>query len=314
MTSYNRINGVPASCNSFLLDTLLREEWGFDGFVVSDCGAVADVYGGKSLDADGRVTAGHAYAKSLKEASAMTLNAGCDMSCGAEHKYNLLEALREGLVSEGTLDRALIRIFTSRMRLGLFDDSRCNPFAAIDKSCVCSGEHAALAEKMAEDTIVLLKNNNHLLPLQTETLKTILVVGPNAIYRELGGYSAGSISKVVDTPVNVLALEGIKNVLSGTGVEVLYEKGWCSGREYKENALELLPGAEIGGSDGEGAFDPQTVMQGVADVLGPNVTLESLGVAFMSPERYVPVDPDKKADTVHVPLFHCVFYIVIAPS
>lgn len=127
MTSYNRINGVPASCNDFLLTRLLRQEWGFDGFVVSDCGAVGDVYGGNSLNADGKRTAGHAYAKNLAEASAMTLNAGCDMSCGAEHKYNLLQALEQGLVSEDALDRSLIRIFTSRMRLGLFDEKGQNP-------------------------------------------------------------------------------------------------------------------------------------------------------------------------------------------
>ncbi len=296
MTSYNRINGVPASCNGFLLTTLLREEWGFDGFVVSDCGAVGDVYGG-GMNADGKKTAGHAYAKNLTEASAMTLNAGCDMSCGAEHKYNLLKAIREGLISESILDRALIRIFTSRMRLGLFDPKEQVPYSSIGKDRLCSKAHAELSVRAAEESIVLLKNDRNLLPLNRQTLKKVLVVGPNAIYRELGGYSAGSISKVVETPVNVMALDGIRNLLSDSGVEVQYEKGWCSGRESKSSSMELLPGAELAPADNaESGFDPQAIMRGVEDVLGPNVTMESIGVAFMSPERYTPDDPDRGAD------------------
>lgn len=298
MTSYNRVNGVPASCNDFLLSTLLREEWGFDGMVVSDCGAVADVYGGNSMNGDGKRVKGHSYAKNLKEASAMTLNAGCDMSCGAEHKHNLCEGLRQGMVDENTLDQALIRIFTSRFRLGLFDEKKHVSYSSIDKSCVCSKEHAALSVDMANDTIVLLKNEKKLLPLDKHAGKKILVVGPNAIYRELGGYSAGSISKVVETPVNIMALDGIRIALADTSSEVLYEKGWCNGREYKGDALELLPGAElpVDNGDSDGAFDPAAIMSGIEDVLGPEVSMEQLGIAFMSPERHAPEDKDKKAD------------------
>lgn len=293
MTSYNRINGVPASCNELLLTTLLREEWGFDGFVVSDCGAVGDVYGGMSINADGRKTAGHCYARNLKEASAMTLNAGTDMSCGTEHKHNLLDALEEGLVTEGVLDRALIRIFTSRFRLGLFDAPENVPYSSIGKESICSREHAALSVDMANDTIVLLKNDRNLLPINRKGKKKILVVGPNAIYRELGGYSAGSISKVVETPVNIMALGGLKNATVGTETEILYEKGWCSGREFKESAMELLPGAEMDMPEG---CDPEATMAGIEDVLGPGVDMASIGVAFMSPDKYKPEDPDYRAD------------------
>lgn len=301
MTSYNRINGVPASCNEMLLTTLLREEWGFDGFVVSDCGAVGDVYGGNSMDADGRTITGHAYAKNLTEASAMTMNAGCDMCGGAEYRHNLRQAMEKGFLEESILDQALIRIFTSRFRLGLFDEKERVPYSRIDKASICSGEHANLSVKMANDSIVLLKNDRNLLPLDKNAVKKILVIGPNAIYRELGGYSAGSISKVVETPVNTMALDGIRNALADTGAEVSYEKGWCSGREFKENSLELLPGAELGGVShgeeaGEGDFDPDAVMAGIEDVLGPNVTMEHIGIAFMSPERYTPRDADKRAD------------------
>lgn len=301
MTSYNRVNGVPASCNEMLLTTLLREEWGFDGFVVSDCGAVGDVYGGNSMNADGRKVTGHAYTKNLTQAAAMTLNAGCDMCGGAEYRHNLMQAIEKGLVKESTLDQALIRIFTSRFRLGLFDEKERVPYSRIDKTSICSREHADLSVKMAEDTIVLLKNDRKLLPLNKNQVKKILVIGPNAIYRELGGYSAGSISKVVETPVNIMALDGIRSALEGTKAEVAYEKGWCSGREFKEDALELLPGAELGGvSQGDGYgnedFDSAAIMKGIEDVLGPGVTMEHIRTAFISPERYTPNDADRKAD------------------
>lgn len=294
MTSYNRINGVPASCNDMLLTTLLREEWGFDGFVVSDCGAVGDVYGGASINADGQKTVGHCYAKNLKEASAMTMQAGTDMSCGIEHKYNLLQALEEGMITEGVLDRALIRIFTSRFRLGLFDEKEQVPYSSIGKEVICSKQNAALSVDMANDTIVLLKNDKKLLPLSKEGKKKILVVGPNALYRELGGYSAGSISKVVEAKVNIMALDGIKNTVKGTDVEILYEKGWCSGREFKGDTLELLPGADLN-TLGENT-DSVAAMDGIADVLGPGVDFQTLGIAFMSPERYTPEDVDYRVD------------------
>ncbi|RHR22566.1 hypothetical protein DWX43_21620 [Clostridium sp. AF19-22AC] len=294
MTSYNRINGIPASCNDMLLTTLLREEWGFDGFVVSDCGAVADVYGGNSSNASGQNVSGHCFAKNLKEASAMTLQAGTDMSCGTEHKYNLLQAVHEGLITEDVLNRALIRIFSSRFRLGLFDVKEQVPYSVIGKEAICSTKNAELSVDMANDTIVLLKNDKNMLPLKKEGIKKILVVGPNAIYRELGGYSAGSISKVVETTVNIMALEGIKTAVKDTDVEVLYEKGWCSGREFKGDALELLPGAEINvmGDDD----NSEAMLAGIGDILGPDIDFEAIGTAFMSPERHKPEDTDYQAD------------------
>lgn len=296
MTSYNRINGVPASCNEFLLSTLLREEWGFDGFVVSDCGAVSNVYGGNSMNADGQAVSGHSYAKNLEEASAMTLNAGCDMSCGTEYKYYLFQAIRDGMIEENTLDQALIRIFTGRFRLGLFDHKENVPYHKIDKTFVCSDTNAKLSVDMASDTIVLLKNERNLLPLDKRKIKKVLVVGPNAIYRELGGYSAGSISKVVETKINIMALEGIRNVLKDTDAEVSYEKGWCSGREFKENALELLPGAELVDNGAGAGQNPEAMMLEIADVLGPEVNIDSIGIAFMSPEKHKPEDPDFRTD------------------
>lgn len=225
MTSYNRINGVPASCNDTLLTTLLREEWGFDGFVVSDCGAVADSYVNPMFYAITNL--GHFYAKSLEEASAMTLIAGTDVSCGAEHKKALKNAVEQGLISEDIIDRAAIRALTSRFRLGLFDDADKVKYNKL--TGFSTEESHAASVDMANDTIVLLKNEDGLLPIRRDKVKSILVVGPNAFRRQLGGYSAGQ-TPIVDTPVNVMALDGIRKE-AGDDMEVLFEKGWTTDEE-----------------------------------------------------------------------------------
>lgn len=298
MTSYNRINGVPASCNDMLLTTLLREEWGFDGFVVSDCGAVGDVYESPNfggVDKNGRKLSGHYYAKNMKEASVMTLQAGTDMSCGTEHKYNLLQAVQEGLISEDTLDRALVRIFTTRFRLGIFDEK--DSYQYLDKSFICSDEMKKLAVDIANDSIVLLKNEKNLLPIDKNENKTILVVGPNAIYRELGGYSAGSISRLVDTVVNVTPLQGIMEEVEGSNMQVQFEKAWCTDKEVKLGGpAALLPG--VGPSDGGimSGVDEATIQAMMADFLGPKVTFKEAMGAFLAPERFLPEDKDKQAE------------------
>lgn len=300
MTSYNRVNGVPSSCSDMLLTTLLREEWGFDGFVVSDCGAVADCYENQMFAGmGGEKLSGHYYAKNMEEASAMTLIAGTDMSCGTEHKYNLMNALEKGLITEGILDRALIRIFTSRFRLGLFDDPAHVPYSGLGKESICSPAMQELSVDMANDTIVLLKNDKNILPLDKKSLKSVLVVGPNAIYRELGGYSAGSMSKIVETVVNIMALDGIKNELADSDAAVRYEKGWCTDKEVRDGGVaDLLPGAGTAG--GEGAeIDPEQAAQmqsTMADFMGPNVSLQEVGMSFAAPNKYVPDDPDKGVD------------------
>ena len=282
MTSYNRINGVPASCNDMLLTTLLREEWGFDGFVVSDCGAVADCYSGSATDP--RIHSGHYYSKSTEEASAMTLIAGTDMSCGREHKKGLLNAVQQGMISEDILDRALVRIFTTRFRLGFFDDKEKVPYYSLGQKDICSDAMAELSVDMANDTIVLLKNEKKILPIDKNKTKSILVVGPNALYRELGGYSAGTTSSVVDTVVNIMALDGIRKEVEDTGIEVRYEKGWCTGKEFggKGGMMEMLPGADLA--------------EILSDMFGPNAEPTKIANAFRAPKKFIPEDPDKCAD------------------
>jgi beta-glucosidase len=219
----------------------------------------------------------------MAEASAMTLLAGTDMSCGGEHRRNLLKAVKEGLISEDVIDRALIRAFTSRFRLGLFDSPESVPYCSIGKEAICDDAKKALAVDMANDSIVLLKNDKKLLPLKTEGVKQILVVGPNAKFRQLGGYSAGGMSKVVDTVVNVMALDGIRNAVKDSGVEVIYEKGWCSDKEFRKGGIfEALPGTDM--------------EEVIADFLPENVSREQVGQAMMAKERHAVEDPDYQAD------------------
>lgn len=306
MTSYNRVNGVPASVNEMLLTTLLREEWGFDGFVVSDCGAVLDLYENPAFNGGVEKCSGHYYAKDARQASVMALKAGCDMSCGAEHKKNLLDAVEQGMIEESVIDRALVRIFTSRFALGLFDeeepadlttDAACNeerPFAGLTKESICNEEKKKLSVDMANESIVLLKNEKGLLPLKKEEIKSILVIGPNAIYRELGGYSAGSMSKVVETVVNVLLLDAVKKETENSGIEVRYEKGWCTEKEFGAGGvMNLLPGA--GSADG-GMANMENLKETVEDMFGEGANMMEVAMAFMAPDKFAPEDADKCAD------------------
>ncbi|MDR3248062.1 MAG: glycoside hydrolase family 3 C-terminal domain-containing protein [Treponema sp.] len=283
MTSYNRVNGVPSSVNSLLLTTLLREEWGFDGFVVSDCGAVADCYTNPMFSS--RTALSHYYSKNMEEASAMSLLAGTDISCGMEHKKALHSALEKGYITEDTVDRALIRALLTRFRLGLFDDPEKVPYSKLGKDQVCSETATKLAVDMANDTIVLLKNEKKLLPLNKSAIKSILVVGPNALYRQLGGYSAGQ-SPTVDTLVNVMALEGIKNETAQDGIEVRYEKGWCGDREFGKGGMEPPPG-----------FTPEDMM---LDIFPEGTDMAAIAAMMEggrnAKRRHDPEDPDFQGD------------------
>ncbi|MDR1642155.1 MAG: glycoside hydrolase family 3 C-terminal domain-containing protein [Clostridiales bacterium] len=279
MTSYNRVNGVPSSVNDFLLTTLLREEWGFDGFVVSDCGAVADSYYNPMFSK--QTPLAHSYCKSMEEASAMTLIAGTDISCGLEHKRALAKALELGYITEDTVDRALVRALTTRFKLGLFDDPEKVPYTALGSESVASPALAKLSVDMAKETIVLLKNDKGLLPLDKANLKKILVVGPNAIYRQLGGYSAGQ-SPLVDTVESVLALAGIQS--EAEGIEVAYEKGWCTAKEYGRSAIEdMLPG-----------LDPEDM---ILDVFPDGMDIgEAMKLMMGGTKKFAPEDPDFQGD------------------
>ena len=162
MGAYNRFRGEPCCASPKLLEDILRNQLGFDGYVVSDCGAITDIY------------MHHKYVATKPEAAALAVSAGCDLNCGGAYAA-LEEALDKGLLSEETLTTAVERLFYTRIRLGMFDTD-C-PYDAISYDCVESPEHRALSLKMAEESIVLLKNDG-ILPLDPK--QKVAVVGPNA--------------------------------------------------------------------------------------------------------------------------------------
>jgi beta-glucosidase len=166
MGAYNRTNGEPCCASPTLLGKLLRDEWGFEGYVVSDCWAIGDIY------------KHHQVVGTLPEAAALAVNAGCDLNCG-EAFAALLIAERQALIDEATIDRAVRRLFTARFRLGMFDPPERVPYARLPISVNDSSEHRALALRAARESIVLLKNTGGLLPL-SKGIQRIAVIGPNA--------------------------------------------------------------------------------------------------------------------------------------
>ena len=205
MCAYNRTDGQPCCANPRLLTEILRGEWGFNGYIVSDCGAIDDIY------------RHHGFAKSLAQASADAVKAGTDLSCGAEYK-SLLEAVKSGLITQPEIDTALKRLMTARFRLGMFDPPELVPYSRIPFSENDSAEHRSLSLKTAHESIVLLKNHGNTLPLN-KGLNTIAVIGPNADAPDvlLGNYN-GKPSKSV-TP-----LDGIKNKVS-SATRIVYAPG-----------------------------------------------------------------------------------------
>lgn len=229
MCAYNRTNGEPCCANSRLLTDILRNEWGFNGYVVSDCGAIADIY------------RTHHFVKTEEEASAVAVKAGTDLSCGREYA-SLVGAVKTGLISEAEIDRSVKRLLTARFRLGMFDPPEMVPYARIPFSVNDSPAHRELALKAARESIVLLKNENNFLPLKKD-LKTIAVIGPNADTLEvlLGNYN-GTPSKAV-TP-----LVGIRNKVP-PATKVLYAQG----ATLTSEAVVTVPSAALISSDANGA-------------------------------------------------------------
>ncbi len=221
MTAYNRISGVPCSVNEHLLQDILRDEWGFDGYVVSDDGAVGDI--GPNYNLMWGQPRGHFYASTMQEGAALALNAGTDICCGNDYKVWMKTALEEGLTTEDALDRALVHAFTARFRLGEFDPAENVPWHNLREETICSEAHAATALKAAEASLTLLRNEDDFLPLKAEKTKNLLVIGPNAIYRQLGSYSIGGYA---DTRVSVTPLAGIRALGEKLGFSVAYAKGW----------------------------------------------------------------------------------------
>jgi beta-glucosidase len=166
MAAYNRTNGEPCSGSPTLLGKILRGEWGFGGYVVSDCWAIKDFH------------ENHKVTKSWEESAAMAVKAGCDLNCGCTYEH-IPFAFAEGLLTEADLDVCVKRLFRARMKLGMFDPPARVPWASIPYDKNDSPEHHALARAAARESIVLLKNAGGLLPLKKD-VGSIAVIGPNA--------------------------------------------------------------------------------------------------------------------------------------
>ena len=205
MCAYNRVFGKPACASDLLLRDILRGEWTFPGYVVSDCGAIDDIY------------LRHKVAKTVAEASALGVKSGTDLSCGREYRA-LTDAVKRGLVTEAEVDSSVSRLFLARMKLGMFDPAERVRWAATPYSVLDQPAHRALARTAAQESIVLLRNQGGLLPLRKD-LGTIAVIGPDADDREvlLGNYNGDPADPV--TP-----LRGIREAV-GKGTTVLYARG-----------------------------------------------------------------------------------------
>ncbi|KAL8058448.1 hypothetical protein ABFX02_03G018900 [Erythranthe guttata] len=193
MCAYNLVNGVPNCADYDLLTKTARGEWGFQGYIVSDCDAVSLIYEKQN------------YSKSHEDAVADVLKAVMDVNCGSYLAEHTKSAVEKGKVSESDIDRALYNLFTVRMRLGLFNGNpRKLPYGNLSRKDVCSHKHQNLALEVARDGIVLLKNSADLLPLSKSETKSLAVIGPNAKdSRTLVGNYAGPPCKTI-TPLQGL--------------------------------------------------------------------------------------------------------------
>jgi beta-glucosidase len=208
MCAYNAIDGAPACASTMLLSDHLRDAWKFDGYVVSDCAAVADVFNG------------HHYSADMPHAAAAALKAGTDLECGYKAGQafpSLIDAVHQGLIKEADLDNALRRLFRARFKLGMFDPPSSFSYGQIPASEVNSPEHRQLSLRAARESIVLLKNQGHTLPLEAGIAR-IAVVGPTAeLVQSLQGNYNGPL------PSPVYPLEGIEKRFSSA--KVIYAQG-----------------------------------------------------------------------------------------
>ncbi|MEP6908329.1 MAG: glycoside hydrolase family 3 C-terminal domain-containing protein, partial [Pseudoxanthomonas sp.] len=220
MGAYNRVYGESASASPFLLQDVLRRDWGFKGYVMSDCWAIDDIW------------KNHKIVATVEEASALAVRNGTELECGQSYAQALPVAVRKGLITEAEIDESLVRLMTARFRLGMFDPPERVRWARIPYSVNQSPQHDALARRAAQQSIVLLKNDG-VLPL-SRSVRRIAVVGPTAddTMALLGNYYG-----TPESPVTIL--QGIRD--AAPGVEVLYARGadLVEGRD-DPNAMPLI--------------------------------------------------------------------------
>jgi len=245
MGAYSALNGIPCCANHFLLTDLLRHQWGFRGYVTSDCGAVANIFDS------------HHYAATLPIASAMAISAGCDLNCGGTYQQYLKDAVHQNLIGEDKIGTAVTRVMTVRHLLGFFDPPEKVPYTQIPFKVVESDSHRALALEAARQSLVLLKNDAQFLPLNKANLKKVAVIGPMAGKCNLGGYSGSPT-------VRISPVQGIADIL---GVPVFRPSISVTEMVSSNPGLGLQPSSEakmdIGSiSDGNWAEFPKVDFSG----------------------------------------------------
>jgi beta-glucosidase len=244
MCAYNSVDGQPCCANTYLLQDVLRNQWNFKGYITSDCWALVDIY------------QGHKYVPTATEAAAVALKRGVDLNCGSTFP-SLVDAVKQGLVTEKEIDSSLSVLLKIRFRLGLFDPAKDNPYNSIPESVVNSDAHRNLARKVAEESIVLLKNDG-VLPLKNN-LHKYYVTGPNAAVIEplIGNYYGVNKNMVT-------VLEGITGHVQ-PGSQVTYRQGtllsrdnvnkadWASGEAKVSDATIYVMGISdlVEGEEGE---------------------------------------------------------------
>jgi len=249
MSAYNRVNGVPNAVNKLLLTDILRNEWGFKGHVVTDCGALDDVF------------STHKYLPGPVETAAAAIKAGVDLDCSTVLQQDCIKAVKQGLLTEKQIDGALYTLFRTEFRLGFYDDPAASPFFKYGTDSVHNDAHIALARKAAQQSMVLLKNENSVLPLKKNAISSIMVIGPNAGALDplLANYH-GTTTKTVNF------VDGITAAVS-PDTRVEYDLG-C---DYKDTT-------HFGGTWAAGNTDVTVAVIGLSPVLEGEA-----GDAFLSP-------------------------------
>jgi beta-glucosidase len=257
MTCYNRVYGTPSSANTFLFKETLRGKWGFKGYVVSDCWAISDMYNF------------HNFVPTAEKAASLSVKAGTDLSCGPEYG-SLLKALEFGYISENEINASVKRLFEARFRLGLFDPASKVGYASIPATDYNTEANRSLAREVSRQSIVLLKNDNNVLPI-TRKVKSIAVIGP---YSNDTSVLLGNYNGIPSQPVTIL--NGISSK-AGKGCKVLY----CQGVDRPE--IQALRSENIN-LTGDSSFNEAISLGKKSDVIvfvggiSPNLEGEEMDV------------------------------------